>query len=237
MDRFKYYIHIYQTKMKKIKCTNCQSEEKWKYGHFRGKQRYICKKCRRTFTAGSSRDFPPTNIPFEFIAFMLYMIDRHSFKRNVTNITNFYLNIITFEKPEEIKKISRSTIYLWRKNYGNTYTKLISEKETKDFFYRHQKPEATKHLSLLVRTFFPSKKKLKTKKMKKKRKKTPKERRKTKITKYLEEILESTSVKKHTEVLAWFVETLGKDETMEFFRWAEDFIKSSEVANKQTTKK
>lgn len=121
--------------MKEIKCPNCQSEEKWKYGHFRGKQRYICKKCRRTFTAGSSRRFPPTSLPFEFVSFILYQHKKESLGKTAKYV-NHWLEIFKIKGVPICKKekITRTTIYNWRKKYGKKYANLVDKNEAITFF-------------------------------------------------------------------------------------------------------
>jgi len=101
-----------------MKCPRCRSKSITKYGHSRGKQRYICKKCQRTFTEFSYKNYPPTSIHPLFIAYIL-----HNYKGEpldlITNETN---NLLQFFKSRNVSvgskdKVSKPTVYKWINHY------------------------------------------------------------------------------------------------------------------------
>lgn len=101
-----------------MKCPDCRSKSITKYGHSRGKQRYICKKCQRTFTEFSSNNYPPTSVHPLFIAYIL-----HNYKDEpldlITKKTN---DLLQFFKSHNVsvgskKKVSKPTVYKWMNKY------------------------------------------------------------------------------------------------------------------------
>ncbi len=111
-------IEFVYNRVDTMKCPDCRSKSITKYGHSRGKQRYICKKCQNTFTEFSYKNYPPTSIHPLFIAYIL-----HNYKGEpldlITNETNYLLQ---FFKSHNVSvgskdKVSRSTVYKWINKY------------------------------------------------------------------------------------------------------------------------
>ena len=132
---------LFTYKMNHLSCPHCKRRKLTKNGCFRNKQRWTCNKCQKTFTSESSRGFPPTSVPFEFIAWVLYQKEANT--KNLTKITNSYLSFFKFKK----EKVSRSTIYRWSKKYGIIYKKILTPHDITLFFkdqikliYSPQKP-------------------------------------------------------------------------------------------------
>lgn len=132
---------VFHSTMNHISCPHCNRRKLTKNGHFRNKQRWFCNKCQKTFTTEASRNFPPTSVPFEFIAWVLYQKEANT--KNLTKITNSYLSFFNFKK----EKVSRSTIYRWSRKYSNNYKKLLTPRDITLFFkdqikliYSPQKP-------------------------------------------------------------------------------------------------
>lgn len=113
--------------MKHLCCPHCSNKEITKNGRFRGKQRWICKECQKTFTTDSLRRLPPTTIPFEFIAWVLFQ--READSKFSTKKINAYLNFLRLKK----EKVSRSTIHLWEKKYSDIYKQRMSKREIINF--------------------------------------------------------------------------------------------------------
>lgn len=192
-----------------IGCPCCGGKEITKNGHFRGKQRYVCKECQKSFSEESRRGFPPTTIPFELIAHILYKRERDikgNNYRNFPRVVNRLLELTILDK----KKVSRSTIYSWIKKYGNSYSDLISDERARDFFFRIIDHERINSQPFKAR-------RLKNRRNKRELKKTRKELRK------LPEIYKN--IPSNKECLQWFVDTLGVDDARKFVRWMKEEAK------------
>ena len=189
-----------------ISCPCCGGEKITKNGHFRGKQRYVCKECQKSFSEESTKQFPPTTIPFEFIAYTLYKRERDGNNRGFCKLINKILELTILEK----KKVSRSTVYSWIGKYGNSYKSLISENEASDFFIKNIDHEAAvNRMKQPIKAFYRKRKSV----YKRKVKKTRKELRK------LPEVY--GNILSTEEYLQWLVDTLGVDYARKFVRWWE----------------
>jgi transposase-like protein len=114
-------------------CPYCKNDNVIKYGLLEStkQQRFLCKSCNKTFSRHTF--FPKTKIPFEFIAFVLYMIERTPTNPNMKTIfryVNNWLNLFSLGK----KHISLHTLYNWRHDYESIYKEYISWKDAKYFF-------------------------------------------------------------------------------------------------------
>lgn len=117
-----------------MKCLNCKSKSIIKYGYSRGKQRYICKRCQKTFTEYSYRNFPPTSVHPLFIALILH---RYS-NEPLDKLTKRVNNLLQLFKSKRVSigsknKVSRSTVYKWLNHY-EAFAENISTKQTGLFF-------------------------------------------------------------------------------------------------------
>lgn len=113
-----------------MKCPNCKSVSIVKNGCApSGKMRWKCSKCKKTFDKDTGKNYPPTTIPFPFIAYVLSVSKGNSLEK-----TKRQVNIWLQQFPICSKKtISKSAVYKWKNNYGKTYTKLISKAEIKRY--------------------------------------------------------------------------------------------------------
>jgi len=117
-------------------CPKCRSKSIIKYGQFHGKQRYICKKCHKTFTEFSYKNYPPTSVHPMFIALILNRYRAESLDEKTQRLNNWLQifkshNVYVGTKD----KISRSTVYKWINNYDE-FVKGVSPKQSNLFFQK-----------------------------------------------------------------------------------------------------
>ena len=99
------------------------------------KPRWKCKNCKRTFSIDSGKGYPPTSVPFQFIAFMLYRYNGKGFARHV----NLYMVKMLGMKP-----VDRTTVYSWVRKYGDIYMDLVSPDEANEWFLSQELLKLTK---------------------------------------------------------------------------------------------
>lgn len=119
-----------------MKCPNCKSVFTVKNGHApSSKKRWKCNKCKITFDEDTGKKYPPTTVPFQFIAFVLNICEKVTLEET-KNYANFWLNFFELRKVPicSKKNISKSAVYQWRKKYGEMYTKLVSKEEVEKYF-------------------------------------------------------------------------------------------------------
>jgi transposase-like protein len=114
-----------------MKCPYCDSLFFVKNGYAPSmKKRWKCKMCGKTFDEDSGRSFPSTTFPFKFIAFVLSVYQNSTLektKEGVDNLLNLFKNCkVNFCSKESV---SISTIYKWKKKYGDIYKNLVTKKE------------------------------------------------------------------------------------------------------------
>lgn len=130
-----------------MECPYCESKDIIKNGHApSGKMRWKCNKCKKTFSKDSGKQYPPTSIPFKFIALILHKRKRKKDSLDkTTEYANIWLNAFKSRQVPICKKeqVSRSTVYKWIRQYGKIYAKLIPEQE------------AIAYLQHLLRQSFP----------------------------------------------------------------------------------
>ena len=122
-----------------MKCANCNSYKNVKNGHApSGKKRYKCKRCKKTFSEVSKKNYPATSVPFEFIALILHRTKNNSLGE-IKTIVNSWLSLFKRKQlPICLKEeVSRSCIYKWRKQYGNIYAKLVPHKTATEYIHYH----------------------------------------------------------------------------------------------------
>ncbi len=148
-----------------MKCPYCNSIKTWKHGKTsKNRQRYICKKCNKTYVKNSRINYPHTKIPFEFIAYILYSeelnkkrkvkyIYRKNDKKVKNNQTVRVKKFLSFlDLP--YKKVSKTTIYLWNEKYGSIYKKLVTPEEAVHFYRSNINKEKISVESLSVKEPF-----------------------------------------------------------------------------------
>lgn len=111
-------------------CIYCGNKS-LKYGHTeKGRQRWRCKKCGKTFTELTAKGMKPNrapSFPFEVIALVLHW-------QKITPRRNRFLRWIANVVCEELgckKKVSRQNINSWIRNphYNEVFDKVISREE------------------------------------------------------------------------------------------------------------
>ena len=119
-----------------MKCPNCKSVDTIENGHApSSKKRWQCNKCKKTFDRDTGKKYPPTTVPFQFIAFVLYMCKKATLEKT-KDYANFLLKFFEVQKTPICSKsdISISAVYNWRTKYGKTYAKLVSIEEAREYF-------------------------------------------------------------------------------------------------------
>ena len=117
-------------------CPHCGSNKLIKNGHpHGGKHEYICKSCKRYFTKDSLKSYPPTNIPFPVIAYLLYFrrkVPELSNMRKYRPFVNYWLKYLEFYDHD----ISRQSIHHWFNNFDKLDTFLGKLKQKEDDFMK-----------------------------------------------------------------------------------------------------
>jgi hypothetical protein len=117
-------------------CPYCNNTTCVKNGHApSSKPRWKCKSCKRTFDENTRKKYPPTKIPFPFIAVVLHNTKNQSFKRTL-QFGNFLLQFFKLYRLTLYSnyKIPYSTLYYWKKKYGPIYNQLITLDEINDYY-------------------------------------------------------------------------------------------------------
>jgi hypothetical protein len=117
------------------RCPNCFSELVVKNGHhYGGKLQFLCRSCNKHFTAETALGYPPTNISYPVIAYLLYFRRRvpdFSDMRKYRRFVNYWLVYLRFSKGE----VSRQTVHHWIKNFDSLLDSVISFDESKKFVH------------------------------------------------------------------------------------------------------
>ena len=127
-------------------CPYCKKRCIAKNGHAPSlKPRWKCS-CNKSFDENTGKGYPPTSIPFQFIAFVLYMSNESTLEETKNYVNRWLKTFEILKVPICSKKtISLSAVYKWRKNYGETYTKLVSIEEARKYFSELIKKAHIKH--------------------------------------------------------------------------------------------
>jgi len=119
-----------------ITCPHCHSEKIVHNGHHhQGKVQLYCKTCHKYFYEDPAKGYPPTNIPFPVIAYLLYFhkkVPEFSNMREFRKFASQWLNCLNIREEE----IQRHTIRHWIKNYEPGLEKVISFEEARDFCHK-----------------------------------------------------------------------------------------------------
>lgn len=117
----------------KIRCPHCNSKDIVKNGHhYGGKLQFLCRSCNKHFTLESARGYPPTNIPFPVVAYLLYFrrkVPVFSDMRKYRKFVNYWLKYLRISKDG----VSRQTIHHWIKNFDPLLDDVISFDEASGF--------------------------------------------------------------------------------------------------------
>ena len=114
-------------------CPHCKSQKIVLNGHYHKKNpQFFCKNCYKYFYENSAKGYPPTKIPFPFIAYLLYFRRRVPEFSNMRKFRKFVNHWLQYLKISE-EEISRHTINHWIKNYESFLDKVINFSEARDF--------------------------------------------------------------------------------------------------------
>ena len=120
-------------KTTKLICPHCTSDRIVQDRHpLKGKIQYYCKTCNRYFSQDTLKGFPPTNIPFPIIAYLLYY-RRHT--PDFSNMRRFRVFVNHWLKLLGISRVgvSRQTIHHWIDNFDRLLDDVITFNEAKEF--------------------------------------------------------------------------------------------------------
>jgi len=119
-----------------ISCPYCSSYQVVRNGHPHSKKlEFFCKSCHKYSYEDTAKGYPPTNVPFPVIAYLLYFrkkIPAFSNMREYRNFVNQWLRCLGIKKGE----ISRQIIHHWIKNYEPLLDEVINFEETRDYCHR-----------------------------------------------------------------------------------------------------
>ncbi len=128
-------VHSSEGKDKKLQffCPHCNNTNIIQDRHPNiGKIQYYCKSCKKYFSEDTLKGYPPSNIPFPLIAYLLYFrrkIPEFSNMRKYRKFVNYWLKYLKVSDQE----VSRQTIHHWIKNYDKFLDKVISFSKSRDF--------------------------------------------------------------------------------------------------------
>lgn len=114
-------------------CPHCRSNKFIKNGHpHNDKLQYFCKSCKRYFSEDSLKGYPPTNIPFPVIAYLLYFhlkVPEFSNMRKYRPFVNYWLKYLQFYDRD----FSRQSIHHWIKNFNPLLDKVTTFNDARKF--------------------------------------------------------------------------------------------------------
>jgi len=116
-----------------LSCPRCTSQKVKLNGHYhKGKSQFYCHSCHKYFYENSAKGYPPTNIPFPVIAYLLY------FRKKVPELSNmraFRKFVSQWLKCVGLKDkdVSRQIIHHWIKNYEKNFQDIISFEEARTY--------------------------------------------------------------------------------------------------------
>jgi hypothetical protein len=120
---------------KLLHCPHCNSSNIVHNGRpHQDKKQFYCKTCGKYFSKDALKGYPPSNIPFPAIAYLLY------FKRKVPEFSNMrkyrkFVNYwLTYLKIHD-KEVSRQTLHHWFNNFDSLLDKVISFNEARSFVH------------------------------------------------------------------------------------------------------
>jgi hypothetical protein len=124
-------------KKEQLICPHCKDSDIIKNGHpSNEKLQFFCKSCKKYFSEDTLKGYPPTNIPFPLIAYLLYFrrkIPEFSNMRKFRKFVAFWLKYLNISESD----ISRHTINYWINNYDSYLDSIITFSECRDFV-RHR---------------------------------------------------------------------------------------------------
>ncbi|MCK5260778.1 MAG: TFIIB-type zinc ribbon-containing protein [Thermoplasmatales archaeon] len=119
-----------------LSCPHCLSHRVVRNGHPHGdKLQFFCHSCDKYFSEDAAKGYPPTNIPYPVIAYLLYFrkrVPEFSNMREFRRFVSQWLNCLGIKKGE----VSRQIIHHWIKNYEPDLERIISFEEARDYCRR-----------------------------------------------------------------------------------------------------
>ena len=117
----------------RIVCPHCNSDKVVQNGHpHRGKLQYFCHTCHKYFSEDIAKGYPPTNIPFPIIAYLLYFhkkVPEFSNMRKFRRFSSQWLECLGIRKED----VSRQILHHWIKHYEKDLEKIIGFNEARDY--------------------------------------------------------------------------------------------------------
>lgn len=114
-------------------CPHCNSDQLVQSRHPRiGKIQFFCKSCGKYSLEDAIKGYPPSNIPFPVIAYLLYFrrrIPEFSNMRKYRRFINHWLRYLEISD----KEVSRQAVHHWIKNYEPLLDKVITFREARDY--------------------------------------------------------------------------------------------------------
>ena len=127
------YIFNGMGKALRVSCPHCTSQKVILNGHYhKGKPQFFCTRCRKYFYENPAKGYPPTNIPFPVIAYLLYFrkkIPEFSNMRTFRKFVSQWLKCLGLRDTD----IQRHTINHWIKNYKKNLESIISFNESREY--------------------------------------------------------------------------------------------------------
>ena len=120
-------------KAHRVICPHCKSEKVVQNGHpHRGKLQYFCHTCHKYFSEDVVKGYPPTNIPFPIIAYLLYFhkkLPDFSNMRKFRKFSSQWLECLGIKKED----ISRQILHHWINHYEKNIEEIISFTEARNY--------------------------------------------------------------------------------------------------------
>jgi hypothetical protein len=120
-------------KKEQLICPHCKSLKIVKNGHPNNeKLQFYCRSCNKYFSEDTLNGYPPTNIPFPFIAYFLYFHRKVPEFSNMRKFRKFVTYWLKYLKIKD-KEVSRHIINYWLKNYEKYLDRVITFEESRGF--------------------------------------------------------------------------------------------------------
>jgi hypothetical protein len=116
-------------------CPRCSSQDIVQNGHHhQRKAQFHCKTCHKYFYEDPAKGYPPTNIPFPVVAYLLHFrkkIPAFSNMRKFRRFVSQWLECLRIKKGE----VSRQIIHHWIKQYEPYLENIINFQEAQDYVH------------------------------------------------------------------------------------------------------
>ena len=116
-----------------LACPHCASHKIVQNGRpHSDKLQFYCQSCKKYFSEDALKGYPPSNIPFPVIAYLLYFrqrIPEFSNMRKYRRFVNHWLKYLEITD----KEVSRQAVHHWIKNYEPLLDKVITFGGARDY--------------------------------------------------------------------------------------------------------